>query len=214
MCWFWHGPFTTISFVCRLDRRLYIMNVVARDPGSTNDSYIFEGSAVRTRMQVLYARRRCHLLGDSGYALEPWMITPFARGDRPEEGTPEDRFNKVHSCDRNCVERCVGLLKGRFRCVNDERVLYYDYVKVCKIILAVCVLHNLVILGNVPHYVDEDELQNGNVNENEPEEIEGEVDLNDPDVPVAARHVAAVLAQGRVVRQEIMQQLEEARQRR
>lgn len=43
------------------------------------------------------------------------MIAPCARGDRPEEDTPEDRYNKDHASDRNVVERCIGALKMKYR---------------------------------------------------------------------------------------------------
>ena len=67
----------------------------------------------------------------------------------------------------------------------------------------------------MPHFVDEVELRNDNVNGNEREEfIEAEINLNDPDVPQAARDADALLQQGWAVRQEIMQQLEEERLRR
>ena len=56
-----------------------------------------------------------HFAGDSGYALEPWMVTPHARDDRPERDTPEDRFNNIHASDRNVVERLIGVLKEKYR---------------------------------------------------------------------------------------------------
>jgi len=46
------------------------------------------------------------LIGDSGYPLEPWLITPI-RNTR--EGTPEKRFNDSLTVARNCVERCIGI---------------------------------------------------------------------------------------------------------
>jgi len=121
------------------------MNVLASYPGSTTDSFIFEDCELRRRMAGLNERRPCHLLGmylpftahykfivcfslahslttilnhilgDSGYVIEPWMIIPFRQ---PEEDTPEFRFNKAHCSDRNAVERCIGVLKERFRLVQ------------------------------------------------------------------------------------------------
>ena len=55
------------------------------------------------------------LEGGSGYALEPWMMVPFARQDQPEENTPEARYNNDHCSDQNCVERAIGVVKNRLR---------------------------------------------------------------------------------------------------
>ncbi|KAK3928031.1 Putative nuclease [Frankliniella fusca] len=203
--------FASVNVQITCDRRLYINNVLARFAGSTNDSFVFNASALRRRMIELHALRRCHLLGDSGYPNEPWMITPFARGERPEEGTPESRFHKAHISDRNCVERCIGVLKEVFRAINDERVLHYDAVKACRIVVAIVVVHNLRILAQVPlyqnlrpdlrnenHYDDENEDEHDNENE---EEADADEALN-------------LLARGRAARQRIVDELEAARGRR
>ncbi|XP_034245508.1 putative nuclease HARBI1 [Thrips palmi] len=145
-------PCINVQITC--DRRLYVTNVLANFPGATNDSFIFSGCGLRLRMYRLFHERRCHLLGDSGYALEPWMIVPF---EQPQEDTPEGRFNKVHSRDRNVVERCIGNIKERFRCIHDERVAHYDYIKASKFVNAVVVLHNICVLANLPGYIDENE---------------------------------------------------------
>ncbi|XP_034256143.1 putative nuclease HARBI1 [Thrips palmi] len=206
--------FACINAQITCDRRLYVMNVLARYPGATTDSFIFEDSALRRRMVEIYNGRRCHLLGDVGYVLEPWMIIPFAG---PEEDTPERRFNKCHCGDRNAVERCIGVLKERFRFLHDDCVPHYDYVKVCKFVNCGVVLHNLCVLTNTPLYLDDlDEalLVNNNVNEERPEEFEEADDPEDPDpdVPIGRRNAAAVIALGHQVRREIVEELEARRQ--
>lgn len=50
--------------------------------------------------------------GDSGYALRPWLLTPFLN---VEANTPEYRFNEVFCRARSTIERCNGVLKMRFR---------------------------------------------------------------------------------------------------
>lgn len=51
-------------------------------------------------------------IGDSGYPLRPWLLTPFLNA---EPNTPEYRFNKTFCHARSCIERCNGVLKMRFR---------------------------------------------------------------------------------------------------
>ncbi|XP_064479300.1 putative nuclease HARBI1 [Ornithodoros turicata] len=51
------------------------------------------------------------LLGDSGYPLQPWLLTPLP-GD---PNTPEARYNRRHKGVRGVVDKYIGLLKSRFR---------------------------------------------------------------------------------------------------
>lgn len=79
-------------------------------------------------------------LGDSGYGLQPWLLTPIVDAD---ENTPEGRYTRGHILARNSIERCIGLLKQRFRCLIHHRVLHYNPIKAGKIIYTCAVLHNL-----------------------------------------------------------------------
>ncbi|KAK5647958.1 hypothetical protein RI129_002850 [Pyrocoelia pectoralis] len=92
-----------------------------------------------------------NFLGDSGYPLKPWLLTPI---ERAAEGTPEARYTSAHIHVRNCIERCNGVLKSRFRCLLKHRVLHYSPLQAAKIIYSCCVLHNILIQNNVE--VDED----------------------------------------------------------
>ncbi|KAK3924002.1 Putative nuclease, partial [Frankliniella fusca] len=121
---FWtrkHQYALNCQVVC--DSSLYIMNMVANFPGSCNDAFIFKSSAVRRRMRAAFEEEPCWLLGqylpkfnfrDSGYPNEPWCIIPLLD---TEPGSPEEHFTKKHCRSRNCVERCIGVLKSRFRCL-------------------------------------------------------------------------------------------------
>lgn len=64
-------------------------------------------------------------------------------------GTPEYNYTSRHTRARNCVERCIGVLKARFRCLNGERKLRYSPEKVGHIINACSVLHNICMKGRL-----------------------------------------------------------------
>ena len=87
------------------------------------------------------------LLGDSDYPLQPWLLTPIL-DSIPE--SPEDRYTRRHCSARSCVERCIGVLKARFRCLLGERGLRYNPYNVGVIVIACAVLHNLCIQHRLP----------------------------------------------------------------
>ncbi|KAB0800379.1 hypothetical protein PPYR_06119 [Photinus pyralis] len=87
------------------------------------------------------------ILGDSGYPLRSWLLTPLEYEPRPN--IPEHFYNSRHKTIRSTIERCNGVLKMRFRCLLKHRVLHYSPEKASKIINACVLLHNLCIEHNI-----------------------------------------------------------------
>lgn len=87
-------------------------------------------------------------------------MTPF---HNPAGNTPEGRYNDIHAQARNCIERCNGVLKSRFRCLLRERVLRYSPEKVGKIVNACVILHNICIAANLN--LDEEIINEEEVNQ-------------------------------------------------
>lgn len=100
------------------------------------------------------------ILGDSGYALQPWMMTPYRK---TRQGSRESRYNTIHAKARTIIERVFGVLKGRWRCLLHTRELNYQPVKAAQIVNVCCLLHNLCVRYNVE--VDEDLIENEDRNE-------------------------------------------------
>lgn len=107
-------------------------------------------------------------IGDSGYGQQPWLMTPIAEPINEKE----ERYNQAHQKARHSVERCIGVLKSRFRCLCKQRVLMYSPSDAGAIINACAILHNIMIEENYPlppeneieDEVEEDE--EGNIDEN------------------------------------------------
>lgn len=95
-----------------------------------------------------------YLLGDSGYPSEPWLLTPVP--GRPPPGTPESRYNKEHAAMRNVVERCIGVLKSRFRCLQHYRTLLYNPDRAATIIAACAALHNIALAACEPAFAEDE----------------------------------------------------------
>ncbi|KAI4466824.1 nucleotidase-related [Holotrichia oblita] len=147
-----------VQLIC--DSNLRILNCNTRFPGSSHDAAIWSLSTVNMHLQELYraeALRSSWLIGDSGYSLQPWLLTPITDA---AENTPEGRYNRTHIAARNCIERCNGVLKQRFRCLLQHRVLHYDPIKAGKIILCCAVLHNMALQVDSFMNLDEPQVNN------------------------------------------------------
>lgn len=86
-------------------------------------------------------------IGDSGYPLEPWLMTPYLSA---AEGSPEANFNNVLSKTRNIMVKTLGVLKGRFKCLLAARELKLSPEKTVQIVNVCCTLHNICIQNNIP----------------------------------------------------------------
>ncbi|XP_053405189.1 putative nuclease HARBI1 [Mercenaria mercenaria] len=144
-----------------VDHRARFIDLVAKWPGSTHDASIFDNCGLKDdnlRMlgygsQNLIGRlimtsfgttdhlerhELGHLLGDSGYPLRKYLITPVTTATTEKEV----RFNQAHSSGRMVVERAFGMLKSRFRCLHRTGVLYKSPGKCYQIVTACTRLHN------------------------------------------------------------------------
>ena len=89
--------------------------------------------------------------GDSGYPLEPWLMTPLGTATTRQEMA----YNSAHCKTRSVVERCFGVLKSRFRCLDKSGgTLLYSAEKVCKLVIATAVLHNYCISRQLNTVID------------------------------------------------------------
>ncbi|KAJ1178092.1 hypothetical protein NDU88_003340 [Pleurodeles waltl] len=156
-----------LGMVCLADQ--YISHVNAKFPGSVHDAYILRNSSISYVMGQLQ-RHRVWLLGDSGYPNLSWLLTPV----RNPRTRAEERYNEAHGQTRRIIERTFGLLKARFRCLHlTGGFLFYSPKKVCQIIVACCMLHNLVLRRQVP-FLQEDGPDGGVVTAVEPVDSEDE----------------------------------------
>ncbi|KAL2092826.1 hypothetical protein ACEWY4_012624 [Coilia grayii] len=94
-----------VQIVC--DANYSIFNLVARWPGSTHDARILTESQLSNIFEA--GGINGILLGDSGYPLKRWLMTPIV-APRTQQ---EQRYNTIHATTRSTVERCIGVLKRR-----------------------------------------------------------------------------------------------------
>ncbi|KAJ1152906.1 hypothetical protein NDU88_005680 [Pleurodeles waltl] len=138
-----------VKMVCLADQ--YISHMNAKFPGSVRDAYILRNSSIPYVMGQPQ-RHRVWLIGDSGYPNLSWLLTPV----RNPRTRAEEHYNEAHGRTRRVIERTFSLLKARFRSLHmTAGCLYYSAKKVCQIIVACCMLHNLALRCQVP-FLQED----------------------------------------------------------
>lgn len=128
-----------------VDAEMRFLNINCRFPGSTHDAYVMSNSSIPEIMANL--PEGGWLLGDSGYPLKDFLMTPF--------NTPstqmEERYNLAHCRTRNIVERAFGVLKSRFRCLHKSGgCLPFTPAKCALVIETCCRLHNKAIDEKIP----------------------------------------------------------------
>lgn len=130
-------PALHAQVVC--DNNLKILDITTGYPGSVHDARVFRNSSVYQYLQQLPPN--FHLLGDSAYPLESFVMTPYK--DNGHLTSEQKKYNAVHSSSRCCVERCIGLLKGKFRRLKNFDA--QDDVLMCKLVVGSAVVHNIIL---------------------------------------------------------------------
>lgn len=151
----------TISDPC-----LKILDIVARWPGASHDAHIFRNSAIMNSFET-GRYRNCVIVGDSGYPIKPYLITPL----RQPRNEAENLFNESQIRTRNVVERSYGVWKRRFP--GLALGLRLKHTTTQYVIVSTAVLHNIAVDENedVPVINAEEEAAVNLVNNNNREDV-------------------------------------------
>ncbi|XP_037820787.1 putative nuclease HARBI1, partial [Lucilia sericata] len=120
------------------DRNLKVLDIVARWPGSTHDSTIFNNSSIKTFLES-DGFKNVHIVADKGYGLRTYCLTPISSPSTESEIL----YNKSIIRTRNVVERKYGVMKRRFPVLALGMALKTSTVM--NVIVACSVLHNIAI---------------------------------------------------------------------
>ncbi len=123
-----------------------MIDIVARYPGSSHDSFIFQNSRIKQRFESGEFNDGV-LLGDGGYGLRTYLLTPL----RNTVTRSQALYNESHIKTRNTVERQYGVLKRRFPCLSLGMRLNIETQ--LSVIVACAVIHNFCIMES-DHFTD------------------------------------------------------------
>ena len=115
------------------DHKLKITGVVCKWGGATHDARIFENSKIFDKGED--GELDGVLLGDNGYPCKAYLLTPVLN----PRNEPEARYNRSHISTRNCVERCIGVLKSKFRCLSRDSKMRLFQETNAIVVVACCV---------------------------------------------------------------------------
>ena len=132
-----------LQLVC--DNEMVLTDVYCGWPGAVHDARVLRNSPLNQAAEFQPNETfpgDSYLVGDCAYPLKTWLITGFK--DNGHLTGRQRQFNYKLSSKRMVIERCIGLLKGRFRKLKVEMDI--DRVEdLPVVIVAACCLHNLCI---------------------------------------------------------------------
>ncbi|XP_066257999.1 putative nuclease HARBI1 [Euwallacea similis] len=137
---------TSINVQATCNAKEIFRSVDASWPGSVHDSRILKNCNIYPTL--VQNNGQMTLLGDSGYALAPWLLTPY----RNPQNDEENYYNLQHLKNRVIIERCFGQLKRRFPILGNKIRLQLN--KISRIIICGFVLHNIT-----KHFMDPDDFE-------------------------------------------------------
>ncbi|XP_047146130.1 putative nuclease HARBI1 [Hydra vulgaris] len=141
-----------VQAIC--DSQGLFLNIVADWPGSAHDSRIFSTSVIG--MELANGVKAGIILGDSGYPCHSYLLTLILHPVSPQKV----KYNIVHRKTRCIIERTFGILKRRFHCLHGK--LRMKPVKVCRIVAACAVLHNIAIKQSEQYELPDNEISTDN----------------------------------------------------
>ena len=133
--------FLALNVMAVCDAKMRFINLISSWPGSVHDSRIFNNSRICQKLQD--RNYSGYLLGDSGYACRPYLLTPLLEPQTEKQ----QRYNAAHIRTRDTIERCFGMWKRRFAILNHLRTKLETSK---RIIIATAVLHNFAVNTGVP----------------------------------------------------------------
>ncbi|KAL3854249.1 hypothetical protein ACJMK2_013523 [Sinanodonta woodiana] len=138
-----------LQAVCKPD--LTFIDVCVGCPGRIHDVNILRRSELWSTGWQKCNFGRYHVIADAAYPCIPWIMTHYR--DNGHLTLQQRDYNRELS-HRQVIERSFGILKQRFRRLKMG-VDIKDIDELNKVILAVCVIHNICLLEDPEQLFDD-----------------------------------------------------------
>lgn len=132
-----------MQVVC--NHKMELIHCYVGYPGSVHDQRVFNVSGLQDFSNPTKFPNDTHLVGDAAYSLSKTLLVPYK--DNGQLTVRNRNYNYCLSATRMVVERCIALLKTRFRILLDKFPMKRTDL-IPKYIMACCVLHNICLLTN------------------------------------------------------------------
>ncbi|XP_037462010.1 uncharacterized protein LOC119333088 [Triticum dicoccoides] len=143
---------TTQNVMAICDFDMHFTYASIGQPGSMHDTNVLYHAIEKDRPSFPHPPKGKYYLVDTGYPNRDGYLAPykgeryhvpdFQRGAPPN--TPKEKFNKIHSSKRNCIERTFGVWKMKWQILL--KMPNYSFQTQMKIVAATMTLHNYVRL--------------------------------------------------------------------
>ncbi|KAL6654417.1 hypothetical protein ACP70R_007882 [Stipagrostis hirtigluma subsp. patula] len=154
-CKIWLDHMKNYSMVLQavVDPDMRFMDIVTGWPGSMKESSILHSSGLfklcekgdRLNGSKLKLPDGSeigeYMIGDAGYPLLPWLLTPYQENDLTES---KAEFNRRHSAARTVAPRTLAKFKDTWKYLQGE-MWRPDKHRLPRIIHVCCLLHNIII---------------------------------------------------------------------
>ncbi|OWM70082.1 hypothetical protein CDL15_Pgr025932 [Punica granatum] len=154
----WYDREKNCSMVLQVivDPDLRFRDIITGWPGKLSDATILkssgfyglaeEGKRLNGKKASLFegTELREYIVGDSGFPLLPWLLTPFKGKARAQTEDHRARFNRRHFATRIVAQRALARLKEMWKMIGGVMWMP-DRNKLPRIIFVCCLLHNIII---------------------------------------------------------------------
>ena len=148
-CYFSRKSMYALNVMIVCDDQKRIIYYTAGWPGSTHDNRVFQNCNLFLNGGEFFSPHE-YLLGDSAYSSSAIMVQSFKKeASHAELEANKEFFNSCLAQIRISSEHCIGMLKGRFRCMKKCNIRLKkttEEVKELVNLIGACVtMHNLLI---------------------------------------------------------------------
>ncbi|KAM0866900.1 hypothetical protein ACQ4PT_042340 [Festuca glaucescens] len=150
-----HEEYESILMRAVIDPEIRFMDIWLEWEGSMNWSSNLQGwdlfkeceegvrlNGSKLKVALDGSEVREYLVGDAGYPLLPWLLTPYQEEDLSDS---KAEFNKRHSAATTCMKKALARFQDTWKFLQGQTSCPVNPETLAETIYACCILHNIVI---------------------------------------------------------------------